>query len=1186
MYLKKVYAENFKSFGGKVSVPLVRGYTAITGPNGSGKSNITDAILFVLGPKSSKVMRAGKLIDLINKNNKGKKANYAKVTLYFDNTDRFISWNTDEVKLTRIIKPTSNGDVCSSTFYINDQKSTMAEFDSLLTRAKISADGYNVVQQGDITDIIKMSNIERRRIIDNISGISSYNSDILKADNERYEAQRNIRDLEIITNELKQRIDELEVDMKAAKKYIETKNSLDVAVSQLIKRQLTNKEEEYKCVSENVKNLQRQIDELIQNRDRFNLDIKRLDTEIKEKDTEISAHVGSEYKEIKDKIDNVKLKKALVCDNIAREEKQIEQYKNSINKQTNEFKNLETSLAGYINSSANLKTKINEKENSIENIKAVIEHIKDEINVNEGESRVLEAKLATIEKGIDLKNNDKLNLNKEKTEAEILEDDASRTIAELETTIANIDFEIRDKEWNLQKIKKETDPALDFSVLTNKIHDLRMQELDLEKQERIISDQIHRISQEYNSMTVEKNVTEKLLHGNSAVATILRMRDQGLLNGIHGTIAELATVKPEFEIALSIAAGGKMQAIIVDDDKVAATAIEKLKSTGHGRATFLPLNKMIEGKPRAKAITSVKQSLGYAIDFAHFKQEYRAAFWYVYTDTIVVENVTKGRQLMGNVRIVTKNGELFESSGAITGGTIKAPIIKFNSESELRINEAKTQLKTLNNSLEGIKEKLKSIRDAINSTSNSIKKAGIGNIDLQGKIGKMETSIKALKETKMHCKEKLDTKKKKYTESKNKKVKIEKDLIKVTIDLNNLISQKISVKNRILEIGSKNNHQKIQDTVNTIYDLTDEKNTLINSLNSLSLKISEYNSTKHFLLKNISELQTKIESAELAITNSTAEATKLKVELDALKSIENETDKRIEHLQNEKKMLDNSRYEAVKNRDTAVNNIETKSGIKSNLEVSLSVISKQISDLKGKEIMIKTDAVKTLPSEETIKRNIKFYESALRELGNVNLHAIDDYNTVKKRHNAIMGNINRLNKQISDLTSLVNSLESKKRKLFLETYTEIDKNFKSIYTDLSGGEAFISLDNENNPFEGGLIINARPKNGKMLTLNLLSGGEKSLTALAFIFALQKYQPSPFYIFDEVDMFLDSVNSETVAKYLKKTSTTTQFIQVSLRKVTLRLADYLIGVVRPPNGISKVIIRPSLVGASKQEECSA
>jgi chromosome segregation protein len=203
VYLKQVELENFKSFGGKLTVPFMEGYTAVTGPNGSGKSNITDAILFVLGPKSSKAVRAGKLTDLIFDGGKSKnKAGYTRVSLVFDNTDRLMPWDDDVVRLTRHVKLSDNGVDYSSYFYINDRKSSMTEFDSLLLKARISADGYNLVQQGDVTRIVQMGAIERRRILDGISGIASFDSDIDKAKGERSEAAANLERITIITDEL------------------------------------------------------------------------------------------------------------------------------------------------------------------------------------------------------------------------------------------------------------------------------------------------------------------------------------------------------------------------------------------------------------------------------------------------------------------------------------------------------------------------------------------------------------------------------------------------------------------------------------------------------------------------------------------------------------------------------------------------------------------------------------------------------------------------------------------------------------------------------------------------------------------------------------------------------------------------------------------------------------------------
>ena len=224
------------------------------------------------------------------------------------------------------------------------------------------------------------------------------------------------------------------------------------------------------------------------------------------------------------------------------------------------------------------------------------------------------------------------------------------------------------------------------------------------------------------------------------------------------------------------------------------------------------------------------------------------------------------------------------------------------------------------------------------------------------------------------------------------------------------------------------------------------------------------------------------------------------------------------------------------------------------------------------------------PSEDELKRTIRSCESTINRIGTVNLRAIDDYNERKQRYDSLAEDTGKLNAQIKELNKLTESLSAEKKGLFMKTYDGIDVNFREIYRQLSGGgEAYMKLEDEEDPFSGGLMINAKPKNGKLLRLEALSGGEKSLTALAFIFAIQEFQPSPFYVLDEVDMFLDSVNAEMVAKRVKESSAKAQFIQVSLRKVTLALADHLLGVTRQPNGMSKVIMQPDLAEVSKYEE---
>ncbi|MCL2143076.1 MAG: AAA family ATPase, partial [Methanomassiliicoccaceae archaeon] len=270
LYLKQIELENFKSFGGKLTIPLMEGYLAVTGPNGSGKSNISDAILFVLGPKSSKAIRAGKLTDLIFDGGKTKnKAEFTKVSLVFDNKDRMIPWDDDTVKLTRLVRLAQDGENYSSYFYVNDGKSSMTEFDNLLARARISAEGYNLVQQGDVTRIVQMGGLDRRRILDSISGIASFDADLESAGKEKAETEANIERIEIIIKELDTQLAQLEKDMVEARKYLEAQSKLDEAKAQMLHRQLENAMAEADGIREELLRSQNEIETLKQKKQKL-----------------------------------------------------------------------------------------------------------------------------------------------------------------------------------------------------------------------------------------------------------------------------------------------------------------------------------------------------------------------------------------------------------------------------------------------------------------------------------------------------------------------------------------------------------------------------------------------------------------------------------------------------------------------------------------------------------------------------------------------------------------------------------------------------------------------------------------------------------------------------------------------------------------------------------------------------
>ena len=1184
VYLKRVDLENFKSFGGKVSIPLMEGYMAITGPNGSGKSNITDAILFVLGPKSSKAMRAGKLTDLIYNGNKANgKVDSTKVTLYFDNTDRLLPWDSDEVRFTRIVKVSSDGEGYSSSFYVNDQRSSMAEFDSLLTRARISADGYNMVQQGDVTDITKMGNIERRRVLDSIAGISSYDADISKAQAEKAEAEQNMAMIEVVIGELKTQLAQLQKDMEAAKKYVEFKARLDMANAQYVHRQFINEEEKLKYTQENIAKVQKQIEDLYVKKDELNQKIIENDEAIAQKEKEIEAKVGPEYTEIKNSIEKIKIDKALSEDSISREQEQMDERQTDLEAQNESLKDADSELKDCLKSVSDTQIQIDTKTAALEEAKAENKRISDEMRNIGGEYKTLQDKLAKLEQDVETNGEEEHSIRAQAATAEAVDEESSRAVASLEQQISDADFEIKDAEWNLSKIKEEAGPVANIEEFGKKIMEMKKQESELEKREQDINSAIRRISQEYNTLAAEKKVSERM-RGSDAVVAVLEMRDKGTLKGIHGTIAELGSVDPEFETALSVAAGGKMQAIIVDDDEVAAQAIAELKKTGHGRATFLPLNKMIEGKPRAKAIMVVKESLGYAIDLIDFKPEYRAAFWYVFADTIVVDNLSTARRLMGGVRIVTKGGELIEASGAMTGGTVRTQNIKFGAASQTKLDEVSAELRTANQSYDVIREKLADIRNRIREADNQMRTAGAGNIELQGKITKFEVKLGELREKRKRLKADLDEKKAAYSAANKNKNDLNVKLNEVIKKIEALKQERQKVRTRVAEIAPADLQQRMQTAMDAVYKLSGERNDLINSLAALNAEKSEYENNKRYIEKTVKELEDGIKENKAKIAEENEKLQKIKVDLDAMRAIERKMEEGIQDLTNAKDKMVEQKYKLENARENAITGIETQNGVKASMEASIIIIQKSIDEIKLQLAEIKVEVEEPIPSEETLKRTIRSCENAIAELGNVNLRAIEDYDEKKKRYDSLEEDVGRINAQIKDLNELTDNLGKKKKGLFMEVYDGVNANFKAIFSELSGGgEAFMALENEEDPFAGGLLINAKPKNGKMLRLDALSGGEKSLTALAFIFAIQEHQPSPFYVLDEVDMFLDSVNSEMVAQRIKKSSAKTQFIQVSLRKVTLSLADHLIGVTRPPNGVSRVIMQPNLAEVSKYEE---
>lgn len=1179
--------ENFKSFGGKITVPFMEGYTAVTGPNGSGKSNITDAILFVLGPKSSKAVRAGKLTDLIFDGGKSRsKAGYTKVSLVFDNSDRLMPWDDDIVRLTRYVKLSDNGTDYSSYFFVNDRKSTMSEFDSLLTKARISADGYNLVQQGDVTRIVQMGNLERRRIIDSISGIASFDADIDRARGERAEAEANLERIGIIMDELSAQVERLDKDRLDAQRYLDAQASLEVAKAQYAHRRLQIETAKRQSVSEQVDRLQARIDDGRQYSLKLEADREEKLRQIKDKEDEIASRIGPEYTELKNRIDAARI-------DLATKRNDVEKAQEDLERQ-NEFKqSFEESLAINADQENVLRQKADDLRAELEGKEAEQEAARKEeqevsgaISATGGEQKELQDRLDVLDADLDRVSEELRKAQGELSKRDAEADEAHGKVAALDERIQSIDFEIKDAKWSLDQLKKEAGPGTeDFA---KRILDAKHRESELEKQEAELDAAYRRLDSEYNSMQAEKKVSERMNAGSAAVEAILSLRNHNEIKGIHGTIQELATVDQGYETALSVAAGGKMAAVVVDDDQVAADCIRYLKSQRLGRVTFLPLTKMMGGKPRAKAIMAVKGTEGFAIDLIDFDPKYQNAFWYVLGDTLVVKDMDRARAIMGGVRIVTMAGELIEASGAMVGGTLSQKnLMKFGAASEDKLAQLGERLRAAADALADVRGRLRDVRTEMKGIDDEMRRVSSSGMEQREQMAKIQGRQSELERSRRSASDEMKAARERMADADSAQEKARSDFAKASDRMSALTEERTRIKNRIAEIAPAGLQARIQAVRDRLYRLKESISDLKLEIGGAETELAGLAKQDEALRMQLASVEDAIAADEGRITEGRSQIDRARVDLDALKRIEADMESGIADLRNEKDALVQQRYDIESSIREKAKDVENADAAIQSFRAQLIQAEASVEQCRQEVEALTVDVPEPIPSEEELRRTIRGYEATLAKLGTVNLRAIQDYEEKKSRYDSLAAEVDSLKRHISELNGLVGSLSAKKKGLFMKAYDAVNTNFKAIYAELSGGgEAFMGLEDPDDPFSGGLMINAKPRNGKLLRLEALSGGEKSLTALSFIFAIQEYQPSPFYVLDEVDMFLDSVNAEMVAKRVKESSAKAQFIQVSLRKVTLALAEHLIGVTRPPSGVSKVIIQPDLAEVSRYEEQAA
>ncbi|RDY24806.1 chromosome segregation protein SMC [Romboutsia maritimum] len=1170
MYLKRLELKGFKSFPTKTDIIFKEGITAIVGPNGSGKSNISDAVRWVLGEQSIKSLRGDKLEDVIFAGTDSKKPmNYCEVALTIDNSDEKLELDFSEVTIKR--RAYRNGE---SEFFLNNKSCRLKDIKEILLDTGIGKDGYSIIEQGKVDEILSPNPVNRRKVFDEACGISKYRYKKQEAERNLKNTKENLERIDDIYLEIENQLKPLFNQQSKAKKYIEVSEKLKtIEVNSYIK-EIESLDAELKEINKHNELLDQQsketekLKESIENNfNQTNKDIENIDETISKAIDYINS-IKSVMSQKDAQVDLIKERIKNFRNDIDRKRKEIKDIKEKMTKDKLNVKELEEkkyekekSINLLNNKVKDVELKNNDKKEKIENLNNEIEQLKDEIISLLNEKQGSTSKLSTLQA-----NSENINSRTQNIDLDI--EEIGKNINYKNNDLNNKKKQMNNTKENMQNLKiKENEFENKLKTL---IENNSSVELKIQNNKYSMND--------YNS---KRNIyidMENHYEGfNRGVKEVLKNKS---LQGIYGALGQVVTVPEEFEKAVEAALGAYMQNIITKDEHSAKFAINYLKKNNLGRVTFLPLNIIKSNKIDTRNIRSSTKFIGVASDLISYDEKYKNIFESILGRTIIIDNIDDGikfaKETGHKFKVVTLDGEILNPGGSLTGGSLRT---NGNILSRKRLIQEYTEkiefIKNENTSLIEYKDELNEnifkVKKEINEAQNSIKELDKSIIMQTSIISRVEEEVNTLN----NSKEKLE----------NEKHGLDSNL-EYTIKKTNIVKEEV----KEIENKYNNNKNKIEVLSVQLKEYSGLYEDDRDKFDKLNLELVKNNQIYDSLIKDIQrinkenlELDEKANSLEESLKSEEIETTQLEEDI-----IIEQTEK--ESLN--KQLLDSNRNLEIKK--------ASKESLKSRLEdfnKELKAADRQYMDLKESLFKVQGRLERVKATKETyINKLFEKYEMTLveaievkddsieidkkvleglkkeiRNLGNVNLDSIKEYEEVKERYDFYSEQKQDLEESIEAIEKLISELEENMKSEFEVKFNEINENFKYVYKRLfGGGYGELTILDKDNILESDIEITAQPLGKKMKNLNLLSGGEKALTAISILFSILLSKPTPFCILDEIEAPLDDANIYRFGEFLKELAKDTQFISVTHRRGTMEAADYIYGITMQEKAISKVI----------------
>ncbi len=1157
--INKLEMKGFKSFAKKTELVFGNDFNCVLGPNGSGKSNILDSLCFVLGKGSSKAMRAEKTANLIYNGGKTKKpATQGEVSIYFDNKSRLFPHDEDEVKITRVIKPTGQ-----SKYYINDKTSTRSQILDTLSVAKINPDGYNIILQGDVIRFTEMPTERRRKIIEEIAGINQYEEKKHKAMLELNKVEEQLNGATIILKEKKTHLTELQKDRDQALKYKNLNDQIRHNKASYLKIQMEKKEATKEELNERKAKAQEAFDKYDSQIKAFKEENAKMKKELEAIQAEIEKRGEKEQIALSKDLENLRVEIAKNKDRIKTCENEIDRINQRRGQLDNSQKELQEKIDSFEKQKKDIQLNKNSKEKEKAQVDAAIEKFKQKNKLGEDVEKIdtevekIDTDSEELQKNIQTLREQQQELIREKDKLEFM-------IGTLEERINKVAELEKGHKKELEELKKKREA---FKTATKELTQLLNDDAKIATQVAGMRKEVREQEEELARLQVRAESQKEVSMQNKAVEMILSKRKT--FGGVHGTVASLGNVSSKHALALEVAAGSRIQSIIVDDDATAAKCIKYLKENKLGIATFLPLNKIREAHISAemKQMKGKNGAIDLAINLVKFDPAYKKAFSYVLGSTLIVQDVASARKIgIGSGRMVTTQGDVMDASGAMQGGfRQKRKGIGF-SEDELTkgIDKLSNEIATLRSDMAALMSKKEKNEEEVHRLRSY-------KAELEGEIIKQEKSLH------LGGDDLGSTMKDKETMLKQSK-DIEKKIDEV--------QDEISDKNRELA-QLKVSRQMLKSKLMQLRNPT-----VLAELNTLEDKNKQ-------LMQEIAELNTEIKGVDMQVKSifmpeqenigkilkqHDKETETFSSEIDTLKELIKQQQEEIKGKEEQEKKYYSQFKELFANRkkfqETVDKNDEKMEGLSEHArkaEHKLNTIGLEEARVNAEYAGLQEDFaqysdldVKVTKNEEDLKKEIREFEKLQENLGSINMRALEIYEQVEEEYNKLVEKKDKLGVEKDQVLAMMEEIEKKKKELFMNTFDVINQNFQNKFLSLSKkGSAYLELENPENPFEGGVDIKVKLSGKKHMDIRGLSGGEKTMTALAFIFAIQEHEPGSFYILDEVDAALDKHNSEKLAQLVRSYCKDAQYIVISHNDAVISEADNLYGISMDEHGMSKI-----------------